>query len=167
MSDLQFEVDEGVATLTMSRPAARNALSDSMRVEFARIVPQLAADKTIRAVILTGEGGTAQAEPDRTITFDAVDFTYEDLDLTDITAGTTIRFEMTNTGDQPHEFEVLDPGGEAIGEVGATDPGETGGATMTFAAPGKYTYQCILIDPATGKKHSMLGMAGTFSVAPA
>ena len=38
---------------------------------------------------------------------------------------------------------------------------------MTFAAPGKYTYQCILIDPATGKKHSMLGMAGTFSVAPA
>jgi len=58
MSDLKFEVDEGVATLTMSRPAARNALSDSMRVEFARIVPQIASDKTIRAVILTGDGGT-------------------------------------------------------------------------------------------------------------
>lgn len=58
MSDLQFEVHDGVATLTMSRPAARNALSTSMKNEFARIVPQLAADKAIRAVILTGEGGT-------------------------------------------------------------------------------------------------------------
>lgn len=115
---------------------------------------------------VTGDGGTPLAEPERTITFDAVDFTYQDLDLSDITAGSTIRFEMLNTGDQPHEFEVLDPGGEAVGEVGSTEPGETGGATMTLAAPGKYIYQCLLIDPETGKKHSMLGMAGTFTVAP-
>jgi 2-(1,2-epoxy-1,2-dihydrophenyl)acetyl-CoA isomerase len=58
MSDLKFVVDEGVATLTMSRPAARNALSTEMRDEFARVVPILASDKTIRAVILTGDGGT-------------------------------------------------------------------------------------------------------------
>lgn len=128
--------------------------------------PGMTGDGITSDFTVTGEGGTAQAEPDRTITFDAVDFTYEDLDLTGITAGTTIRFEMTNSGDQPHEFEVLDPGGEAIGEVGATEPGKTGGATMTFAAPGKYTYQCILIDPKTGKKHTMLGMVGDFSVAP-
>lgn len=116
---------------------------------------------------VTGEGGTAQAEPDRTVTFDAVDFTYDDLDLSDITAGDTIRFEMSNSGTEPHEFEVLDPGGEPLGEVASTEPGDTGGATMTFSPPGEYTYQCILVDPKTGKKHSMLGMTGKFTVAPA
>ncbi len=49
-----------------------------------------------------------------------------------ITAGETIRFEMTNSGDQAHEFEVLLPDGEALGEVAAIEPGEEGGATMTF-----------------------------------
>ena len=122
----------------------------------------ISADFTV-----TGDGGTAQAKPERTVTFDAVDFTYEDLDLSSIKSGQTIRFEMTNSGTEPHEFEVLDSTGEPIGEVGATEPGDTGGATMTFGAPGKYTYQCILIDPKTGKKHPMLGMTGTFPVAPA
>ena len=29
----------------------------------------------------------------------------------------TIRFEMDNKGEQPHEFEVLDPDGGAVGEI--------------------------------------------------
>ena len=114
---------------------------------------------------VTGEGGTAQAEPDREIAFEAVDFEYEGLDLGSIADGDTIRFVMTNAGEQPHEFEVLDPDGEPIGEVAATDPGESGGATMTFTAPGVYTYQCILVDPATSQPHTELGMTGTFDVA--
>jgi plastocyanin len=72
---------------------------------------------------------------------------------------------MNNAGEQAHEFEVLDPDGEPIGEVAATNPGESGGATMTFTAPGVYTYQCILVDPDTGKPHTELGMIGTFDVA--
>ena len=78
--------------------------------------------------------------------------------------GETIRFEMTNDGDQPHEFEVLDPDGKAIGEVEALDPKKSGAAIVTFADAGTYTYQCILKDPATGTKHTMLGMTGTFEV---
>jgi len=58
-----------------------------------------------------------------------------------------------------------DPAGEPIGEVAATDPGESCGATMTFTSPSLFTYQCILVDPATGKPHSELGMIGTFEVA--
>jgi len=64
-----------------------------------------------------------------------------------------------------------DPAGEPIGEVAATDPGESGesgesgGATMTFTSPGVFTYQCILVDPATGKPHTGLGMIGTFQIA--
>lgn len=114
---------------------------------------------------VTGEGATAQAEPDREIAFEAVDFEYEGLDLGSIADGDTIRFVMTNAGEQPHEFEVLDPDGEPIGEVAATDPGGSGGATMTFTAPGVYTYQCILVDPATSRPHTELGMTGTFDVA--
>jgi plastocyanin len=114
---------------------------------------------------VTGEGGTAQAEATREITFEAVDFEYENLDTTGIASGDTIRFVMTNTGEQAHEFEVLNPNGEPLGEVAATNPGESGGATMTFLSPGVYTYQCILVDPDTGKPHTELGMIGTFEVA--
>lgn len=57
---------------------------------------------------------------------------------------------------------MLDSTGEPI-EVGATEPGDTGGATMTFGAPGKYTYQCILIDPKTGRSTRCFGMTGTFT----
>ncbi|HUS42607.1 MAG TPA: cupredoxin domain-containing protein [Ilumatobacteraceae bacterium] len=114
---------------------------------------------------VTGDGGTAQDAPDREIAFESVDFEYENLDLTGIADGDTVRFAMDNTGEQAHEFEVLDPDGEPIGEVAATNPGESGGATMTFTAPGVYTYQCILVDPATDQPHTELGMIGTFDVA--
>ncbi len=114
---------------------------------------------------VTGEGGAAEAVADRTISFSAVDFTYDDLDLTGISVGDTIRFEMVNNGSQPHEFEVLEPGGEAIGEVEAIEATQTGAATVTFETAGTYEFQCILIDPVSGKEHTMLGMSGTFEVA--
>jgi len=130
-----------------------------------RCKPGQIGDGIASSFTVTGEGGTAQATAGREIEFDAVDFTYEDLDLSDITAGETIRFEMVNDGEQPHEFEVLDPDGEAIGEVAATEVGATGGATLTFETSGTYTYQCILIDADTNQPHTDLGMIGTFDVA--
>ena len=129
-----------------------------------RCKPGQTGDGFESAFTVMGDGGTAQAEPDREIEFRAVEFDYEDLDVTGIVVGDTIRFAMDNVGEQPHEFEVLDPEGEPIGEVAATNPGESGGATMTFVAPGVYTYQCILVDPETGKPHTELGMIGTFEV---
>ncbi len=57
MADLDYRVDDGVATLTINRPEARNALSNAMREEFARVVPAMAADKSVRAVVITGAGG--------------------------------------------------------------------------------------------------------------
>jgi plastocyanin len=114
---------------------------------------------------VTGEGGTPLAVPDREVAVSATDFKYVDLDMSGISAGNTIRFEMSNGGQQPHEFEVLDPKGEAIGEVASTEAGESRGATMTFEQAGEYSYQCILVDEPTGKKHTALGMSGTFDVA--
>lgn len=113
---------------------------------------------------VTGDGGTPQADPDRIVTFESVEFRYPDLDIGDVVAGETVRFEMTNVGTQPHEFEVLDPDGNTIGEVASTDPKATRGATLTFESPGVYSFQCILVDENTGKKHTELGMTGTIDV---
>lgn len=130
-----------------------------------RCKPGQAGEGFASTIEVTGKGGTPQKKANRTKQFTAVDFSYENLDLSDVTAGETIRFEMDNAGTEPHEFEVLDPEGEAIGEVEAIEVGKEGAATITFDAAGEYTYQCILVDPKTEKKHSELGMTGTFTVA--
>ncbi len=48
---------EGVATLTMNRPEARNALTGAMQSGLAEALPRLAADPKVRCVVLTGAGG--------------------------------------------------------------------------------------------------------------
>ncbi len=57
MSDLLFDLHDGVATLTMNRPQARNALSADMKAAFAEAVPRIVADDAIRALVITGAGG--------------------------------------------------------------------------------------------------------------
>jgi enoyl-CoA hydratase/carnithine racemase len=47
---------DGVATLTLNRPAARNALSESLLDALTREFDAIAADSSIRAVILASEG---------------------------------------------------------------------------------------------------------------
>ena len=54
MTALEVQIHDGVATLTMNRPEARNALSAEMKDAFATTVPALAADPSVRAVVLTG-----------------------------------------------------------------------------------------------------------------
>ena len=51
-----FDVQGGVATLTLSNPAKRNAFDPAMRVEMAEVVRQVQADSAIRALVLTGAG---------------------------------------------------------------------------------------------------------------
>ena len=58
MSDHLLETfDDGVATLTMNRPEARNALSGPMMAGLQEAIPRLAADPAVRVVVLTGAGG--------------------------------------------------------------------------------------------------------------
>ena len=57
MTDHLLEtLEDGVATLTMNRPEARNALSGPMMAALAEAVPRLAADPKVRVVVLTGAG---------------------------------------------------------------------------------------------------------------
>jgi len=53
---IDLQVDTGIATLTLNRPDKRNAMSDAMRAEFIDALERVTADKTIRALVLTGAG---------------------------------------------------------------------------------------------------------------
>ncbi len=55
-SFIEFTVEEGIATLALNRPDKRNAMSDEMRTEFIEALEITAADKSIRALVLTGNG---------------------------------------------------------------------------------------------------------------
>ena len=57
MTDHLLEtVEGGIATLTMNRPEARNALSREMMLALAEALPRLAVDPAVRLVVLTGAG---------------------------------------------------------------------------------------------------------------
>ncbi len=49
-------IHNGVATLTMNRPEARNALTPDMMQGLLAALPRLAADPAVRVVVLTGAG---------------------------------------------------------------------------------------------------------------
>jgi 2-(1,2-epoxy-1,2-dihydrophenyl)acetyl-CoA isomerase len=58
MTDQLLEThSDGVATLTMNRPEARNALTGEMQAALAEAINRLAHDQAVRAVVLTGAGG--------------------------------------------------------------------------------------------------------------
>ncbi|CAN5494976.1 2-(1,2-epoxy-1,2-dihydrophenyl)acetyl-CoA isomerase PaaG [soil metagenome] len=53
---LLFEADAAVATITLNRPDALNALNAAMRRELGAALKAAARDATVRAVVLTGAG---------------------------------------------------------------------------------------------------------------
>jgi enoyl-CoA hydratase len=48
--------DDGVATVTLNRPAVRNALSKDLRQAIRSTIAELDADDTVGAIVLTGAG---------------------------------------------------------------------------------------------------------------
>jgi enoyl-CoA hydratase/carnithine racemase len=55
-SFIDFQVQKSIATITLNRPEKRNAMSDDMRNEFIAALERVAAEKSIRALVLTGAG---------------------------------------------------------------------------------------------------------------
>ena len=56
MADLRVEVGDAVATVTLDRPDALNALTVPLKEELLRTFREIAADDSVRAVVLTGAG---------------------------------------------------------------------------------------------------------------
>lgn len=73
-TDLLYEAEDGVATITLNRPERLNAISFTMLESFSRAFRQADLDRDVRVIILTGAGrGFCSG-----------------LDLKDLTAGTGI-----------------------------------------------------------------------------
>jgi methylglutaconyl-CoA hydratase len=62
---VEVSVDpRGVARLTLNRPEAKNAMSQQLMLELAAAARELAADSSVRAIVLTGSGEVFSAGGD-------------------------------------------------------------------------------------------------------
>ena len=59
LQTLTLEVRDGVATLTLNRPEAMNAITQRMKDELALALDAVAADDAARVLLITGTGGRA------------------------------------------------------------------------------------------------------------
>ena len=57
--EVRYGVDAGVATITIDRPARRNALSWPVVAELRRRIAEAREDDAVRVVVLTGAGEQA------------------------------------------------------------------------------------------------------------
>jgi enoyl-CoA hydratase/carnithine racemase len=57
MSDIEFSVADGVATILLNRPTKKNAFTQGMITEWAQFLASARTDSDIRAIVLTGAGG--------------------------------------------------------------------------------------------------------------
>lgn len=57
MADVELEIDSDIATVILNRPAARNAMTLAMWRKVGRIFTELAIQKDVRGIVLTGTGG--------------------------------------------------------------------------------------------------------------
>jgi enoyl-CoA hydratase/carnithine racemase len=53
---IELRIESGIATIHLNRPEKRNAMSDNMRAQFIAALERVAADREIRALVLTGNG---------------------------------------------------------------------------------------------------------------
>jgi enoyl-CoA hydratase len=58
---LLVETDAHIATVTLNRPKVLNAINSTMRRELSELFAQLAADDSVRVILLRGAGGKAFA----------------------------------------------------------------------------------------------------------
>ena len=54
--DLIYSVEDGIATITLNRPARLNALSPNLEEELHRALDEADNDRAVRVIILTGSG---------------------------------------------------------------------------------------------------------------
>ncbi len=64
MSDVRYEIRDGVGWLTFDRPQARNAMTFAMYDELAARARAIATDRSVKALVLTGAGGAFIAGTD-------------------------------------------------------------------------------------------------------
>jgi len=61
---IAYQTDQGVATITFDRAAKKNAITGEMYLQFVDCLNRAGADSTVRAVLISGAGGTFTAGND-------------------------------------------------------------------------------------------------------
>ncbi len=56
LETIDYRVSAGVATVCLNRPEARNAIDPRMAVEFLAVARRIADDRSVRAVLICGDG---------------------------------------------------------------------------------------------------------------
>lgn len=56
MSAIQFEINDGIASITLNRPKAYNSVNKELAHGFQSALDQCANNSSVRAVVITGEG---------------------------------------------------------------------------------------------------------------
>jgi hypothetical protein len=95
-----------------------------------------------------------ESEADSRADYTLVDYKFEG--PTEV-KGPKVFFTARNNGKENHELEVLDPSGEALGEIEEFAPGADADPLQLELPPGTYTLQCIL-ETAAGEVHKDKGM---------
>ena len=62
--NIKYEINEGLAAVTVNRPEALNALNMDVLDELYDVFGKIASDDEVRAVIVTGEGRSFVAGAD-------------------------------------------------------------------------------------------------------
>jgi len=55
-STVRYEVVDGIATITLDRPASLNAMNDDLMIDLHRALDRVVADESVRVAVLTGAG---------------------------------------------------------------------------------------------------------------
>ena len=58
LRDAQLSIEDGVARFSHQRPTVRNALSASLHVDYRDMLDRVQADRSVRALVITGSGGS-------------------------------------------------------------------------------------------------------------
>lgn len=69
--------DDGIARVTLNRPAVHNALDDKLIADLLATLERIAADRAVRLVMLTGQGASFCAGGDLAWMRRTADYTYE------------------------------------------------------------------------------------------
>lgn len=64
MADIVFSLDDGIATVTLNRPALRNSVTYTMWREIGDVFVRLDQDRSVRSIVLTGAGDDFSAGAD-------------------------------------------------------------------------------------------------------
>jgi enoyl-CoA hydratase/carnithine racemase len=131
LSDLTFDVDGGVAVITLSRPERRNAFTAAMGESLGRAYRRCDGDDGIRVVVVTGAGDAFCAGADLSPARET------------FAAPAQERGEFTSSPVRPRAWEIRKP-------VLAAMNGHAIGIGMTLAM------QCDLRVMATGAKYGFV-----------